>query len=331
MLPCFLPYPSFRVYPPTRSSRRTPLCLGDASNDSNTSKKPTSNNENKLDRASRELLSRSLSDTDRMYLSKVRDRIYAAATRAANTHSDKKNINTDTEASMVASLPDDIEEMENLMFNRAPVNAGQVPLFGGWLDENAAGRKAGKQQQTNSEEIETPEKIFAAGMRLFNRGLYRDAVSLFANATEAAGTGGRKGGHYSLWHAQALDAAGEKAHAENLLLDLQAHADGDVRKVARELHFIMTAPALELDRSSFLDIPPLEEGNGSRDFSQVLAGFKKGDRRAEKSKTPEPYSIEWYMEKKRPPKVEDNTVVEAIVLAGLICCTLAYMIGHSPS
>lgn len=41
-------------------------------------------------------------------------------------------------------LPDDLDEMDDLLMGRGADNAGRVMMFGGWLDESVAGRKAGK-------------------------------------------------------------------------------------------------------------------------------------------------------------------------------------------
>ena len=80
------------------------------------------------------------------------------------------------------------------------------------------------------------------------RGEYKEAVKAFTQATAAApgGMSGRKGGQYAIYLAQALQAADRKKEAVGLLKRCEAHPDGDVRKIADNVLYIMQAPELKL-------------------------------------------------------------------------------------
>ncbi|CAN8076668.1 unnamed protein product [Agarophyton chilense] len=297
--------------------------------------------------------SKDFSAIDKQYLEKVRAR-FTRRRRMADAAANRPSPDiTDDDISMAANLPDDMDQMEDIIFDRAPNNANQVKLFGAWLDDALAGRKArknlrptdaaiaGSDQVDASVEshkkpmlsaeaaVERSSAIFANGMMLFNRGLYRQANPMFAEAVSVVGQGSRLGGQYQLWHAQSLDAAGDKPTAATLLEQLRMHADADVRKVSRELHYIMTAPVLELEPGSFLEIPSIDDEPSSKASSILTTNFGPV-RTARIDKKPEPYSLEWYMEKDRPPKAaSDNSVLEAAFVLAAIFCTLAFMYASS--
>ncbi|KAI0564866.1 hypothetical protein FGB62_22g712 [Gracilaria domingensis] len=297
--------------------------------------------------------SKDLSSVDKQYLEKVRARLNRRRQIAETAISRDASDIPDDELSMTANLPDDIDQMDDILFDRAPNNANQVKLFGAWLDDAIAGRKARKnlsptdaavagsdhadasvqshKEPTMSAEeaVERSSAIFANGMTLFNKGLYRQANPMFAEAVSVVGQGSRLGGQYQLWHAQSLDAAGDKPIAAKLLEQLRMHADVDVRKVSRELHFIMTAPALELEPGTFLEVPSIDD-EPSPKASAILTTSYGPLRTAKVDKKPEQYSLEWYMEKDRPPKADsDKSVLEAVLVTAAIFGTLAFMYASS--
>lgn len=265
----------------------------------------------------------------------------------------------DPDEQFIASMPDNLDAIDDILYDRGPLNEKQVRLFGGWLDDNVAGRKAGELRvtipprvgekgQMEEEEEEnalgiSPESmsltgdkedravtIFSAAMSAFNKGKYKYAVSLYAEAVDLVGESSRLGGQYQLWHAQALDAMGEKGQAARMLDDLRTHTDGDVRKVSRELLFIITAPALDLDPGTFLDIPSFDQGPKPDKGMPVLTSNFGPLRTALVEKKPERYSLEWYIKKGRPRKVKDNTGFEVVLVAAAIGFTLAYMLSTPP-
>lgn len=294
----------------------------------------------------------SLSSTDRQYIAKIRAKLLNSR-RVSNAASNNNGVveESDTDEQFIANLPDSLDEIEDIIFDRGPKNTNQVRLFGGWLDESLAGRKARdphvvaqaekggqfdvdsthKSTLTKEEAVFQANEAFAAAMDAFNKGKYRVAVALYEDAVGFVGLESRLGGQYELWHAQALDAAGEKKRAAKMLQQLRSHSDADVRKVSAELLFIMTAPKLELEPGTFLDIPALDDNARAGRLSPVLTSSYGPLRTALLEKKPEQYSLEWYMQKERPPKMVDNSAMELVLIAAAVGFTLAYMFSTSPS
>lgn len=292
-----------------------------------------------------------LSNTDRQYIAKVRAKLLNAR-RAAKIAKDSPpdDPDADSDAQLTANLPDNLDEIDDILFDRGPKNTDHVRLFGGWLDDSVAGRKArdpkvtpslkhGDQVDPNSayrtslskeEAVRQATDIFAAAMEAFNKGRYRVAAGLYDEAVQLVGVESRLGGQYRLWHAQALDALGEKQQAAKFLETLRTHSDLDVRKVSAELLFIITAPKLELEPGTFLDIPMLDDETRSGRLSPVLNTNFGELRTALIEKEPEPYSLEWYMKKERPPKTEDNSAMEVLFVFAAVAFTLGYMLSTSP-
>ena len=252
----------------------------------------------------------------------------------------------DSDDDYIASLPDDIDAMEDILFDRAPANANQVKLFGAWLDDAVAGRKTRKRisftekavkgsenadtsvdshkldDLSEEEAVEKGKAYFDHAMLLFNKGQYRIAISSYKLAVDMVGVGSRLGGQYQLWHAQALDACGEKGAAVQVLQELLSHADSDVRKVSSELLFIVTAPALEFDAGTFLEIPTFDDERPVRPVG-VLTSAYGPLKTALLKKKPDRHTLEWYLEQERPPKVKENSAMETMLIAGAVVCSMA--------
>lgn len=294
--------------------------------------------------------SQDLSQVDREYLSKIKARFMNARRRAAAAGNDTDKIQQAIEHAEDSDtgpfLPDDLDAMEDILFDRGPNNVGQVKLFGGWLDEAVAGRKAddagisakdvdsptshlsveqNKPESLSTEDaIQQADEAFNRAMVFFNKGMYTDATPLFAKSVSLVGAESRLGGQYQLWQAQALDASGKKKDASTVLLGLGTHADAEVRKVSREVLFIITAPRLQLDPGSFLEIPALDDSSSLVNQGLLMSNFGPL-RTALVEKQPEPHSLQWYMEKTPAPKTADNSGAEAIAVATAIIGTLAFM------
>lgn len=295
--------------------------------------------------------SQDLSQTDRMYLSKIKARFLNARRRAnaasSNIDDIEQAIKRAEESDTSPFLPDDLDAMEDVLFDRGPNNTGQVKLYGAWLDEAVAGRKADN-TSVNAKETESPfshlsveqnrpdsltaeqavkqaDESFSRAMMFFNRGLYDEATALFGRAVILVGAQSRLGGQYQLWQAQALDACGKKKEAAGMLTKLGAHSDPEIRKVSRELLFIITAPRLQLDPGSFLEIPALDDSNSLVNQGLLMSNYGPLHT-ALMTKPPEPHSLQWYVEKDRRPKVVDNSGAEALAFATAIIGTLAFMV-----
>lgn len=297
--------------------------------------------------------SRHLSATDRQYLAKIKAKFMNARQAAAAARGSDLDvtINGHADEELTPIVPDNLDEMEDILFDRGPENVGQVKMFGGWLDESVAGRKADDEGTTVSdvkdpesdtsvernrpENVSTDEALkksdiaFSRAMRLFGRGMYTEAKNLFKEATTLVGAESRLGGQYQLWEAQALDASGEKKAATKLLSKLNSHRDAAVRKVSRELLFIITAPPLQLDPGSFLEIPDIDEAKSPLTDAILWSNFGPL-RTALVDKPPEPHTLQWYLDKEPPRKVEDNSKAQALAVAAAIVGTLAFMATSPP-
>lgn len=288
-----------------------------------------------------------------MYLAKVKARLMNTRREAAAARGDvldmedsSVEVSDSGDDDISPALPDDLDAMEDVLFDRGPTNARQVKMFGAWLDEAVAGRKAGDSSVTADDvrdgrselsvernrpaelskesALQKADGAFTRAMLLFNRGLYPEATLLYAEAVAVVGAESRLGGQYQLWQAQALDAAGRKSEASVILQNLDAHLDGEVRKIARELLFIMTAPRLQLDSDSFMQIPQIDDTSSQVTKGLLLSNFGPVHT-AFVEKPPERHSLQWYMEKERPQKVADHSQMQALVVIVAIVGTLAFM------
>ena len=174
--------------------------------------------------------------------------------------------------------------------------AGKVSVFGARLDDDIAGDAVLNKPREAEHEI-----LFTKGIALMQRGEYKLAVTAFTQATAAApgGMAGRKGGQYTIYLAEALQAADRKKEAVGLLKRCEAHPDSDVRKIADNVLYIMQAPELKLDSDMFVTIPKLEEDDN---WSYRKRGVEQKD------PPPEKYSLEWYVleaEKKQNSRREE--------------------------
>lgn len=200
----------------------------------------------------------------------------------------------------------------------------KVAMFGARLDSNVAGFDS---EVVATKSDEEHERIFKDGVRAMQAGRYRDAVGLFTKATAASpgGLTSRTGGQYGIWLAQALQAAGRKKEATQLLKRCEAHPDGDVRKIADNVLYIFQAPELKLSDEMFIKIQPMHE--------QIDLRRRRGPPE-KKDPPPEKYSIEWYVaeaaRKKALNEVEVETppasntpIVVAAAVAVSICAIVA--------
>jgi len=208
------------------------------------------------------------------------------------------------------------------------VNLGRVSKFGARLDGDIASEDLATARGAKKAK-EEHEILFDEGITLMRRGQYKLSVSAFTRATAAApgGLTGRKGGQYAVYLAQALQAAGRKKEAAGLLQKCESHPDKDVRKVAESVLYIMQAPELKLDESSFMKM----------DLSGVGADDWARSQRPQEDKDPPPekYSIEWYMleAEKRPvaAKMEESPVPALLGLGAALLATLAVLVFKGTS
>jgi len=191
-------------------------------------------------------------------------------------------------------------------------------VFGARLDPKVAGETL---IGVNAAPEEPHEEIFAAGVKAMKGGYYKDAVRYFTQAVAAApgGLTGREGGQYSVWLAQALQAAGRTKEAVGLLQTCESHPDSDVRKISESVLYVLRAPELKLGEENFVRIDFASEGPPSE------WGRWKPKPRDPDDEPPEMYSLEWYVEEfeKRqalgqPAEREGAAAETALVLLGAV-------------
>jgi len=240
----------------------------------------------------------------------------------------------------------DLDEIDDIVFDRGPLDEGKVMMFGGWLDERVAGRKASSSSSsipagqgpggpkldvdadygdvTGAERDALVDGFFALGRELFSRGRYAESVTHLRKAVSFLGAGSRVGGQIELWMAQALDAAGDKNQAKKVFAKLTMHPDNDVRRVAEELLFIINAPTLALPDDAFIKIPVggvLDPNQGS------YIGSRDTSTAPLTSREPEKYSLEWYEQREPEPPGDAKTLERFLLVSAvamfLLLCTFA--------
>lgn len=218
---------------------------------------------------------------------------------------------------------EDMDLIDDIVMNRGPNDAGRVAMWGAWLDDDVAGRKAGGKKTQSKQQMEDADARFKVGLTLFNRGRYQDATKDLAAAALLAGINSRQGGQYQLWLAQAWDACGNKEKAVKTLQGLKGHPDSDVRKVADELEYILTAPELDLSEENFVKIDTAKEFETRRRRGGRAIASNSTLPMTILEKGPEKYSLEWYLEKKKEPPMSgmsDRAAITAVAIltVGLI-------------
>jgi len=229
------------------------------------------------------------------------------------------------------TLEEEMDEIDDLVMNRAPVHEGKVLVFGAWLDESVAGRKVGRaSRESVSDDAARAEQCFDTGIKYFHSGRYGKAVSCFEDALQLAGLASSRGGEYVLWLAQAYDANGDKDTMKRLLTTLDNHPDRNVKKVAAEVMYILTAPALTLDERNFVKVPTLEAPDRydrKRKRRPVSGAYGKKPEYATMRKGPEMYSLEWFLERAAPPETDDMSplLIASIALFSVVLLAMAYL------
>ena len=279
----------------------------------------------------------------RGYLDKVRKRLRHSVSDTPNAAQDYlASKDSHQQPSSPTDLSSDLDEIDDLIMDRGPAHEGRVKLFGAWLDDNVAGRKAvvDKEKVQGVENSQTGvlslqqkgRQLFEEGMAYFVRGNYPKAAIEFQRAVVYANVSSREGGEYQLWLAQSYDAAGDRTRALAALTSLSTHRDGDVRKVAGELKFIISAPRLQHDRNSFLEIPDFNKDFIKPTKTRYVLGKSLGLRpHARMKKSPEKYSLDWYLAKP-VHHVEQNSGLDSdwMMVLGLITAFAAFLASVFP-
>lgn len=203
-----------------------------------------------------------------------------------------------------------------------PENEKQVRMFGAKLDASMAGRRAVRctyacflvlsavaqvsraeilavlADEDDSSEVSTEQRaeiFYAEAVERMNKANYNRAVELLNRACYYASPTSRRGGQMQLWLAQALYAAGERPQCIRLLEVLKKHPDRDVRMVSKELAFIVQAPELVLNSSSYITIN-MDNFDDDSVYQRAPDGtISKRSQISKLREEPEYGSVEWAM------------------------------------
>jgi tetratricopeptide (TPR) repeat protein len=102
------------------------------------------------------------------------------------------------------------------------------------------------------------EQIFAAGVASFESGNYQAAVEKLEQAKDLASPGTYQSGEIQVWLCNAYDAVGRTEEAIALCRKLVKHPELDIRKLARYVLGILTAPELRKLEGVTTDGPNFE-------------------------------------------------------------------------
>lgn len=174
-------------------------------------------------------------------------------------------------------------------------------------------RETARLALTEEQQASLAGELFGRGLSAFNVGSYTSAGELLAGATCLSSARMRAGGQCRPWLAQALDAADKRESAREVLGELAGHPSGDVRKVAEDILYVLSAPRLELDASKFVSIPTLDGWEETWSKRRAYRGAKTADR----EKAPELCTLEWYMSKQAPPPAAADWAGDTILLLGV--------------
>lgn len=132
-----------------------------------------------------------------------------------------------------------------------------------------------------------------------------------------------------LWLAQALYAARRRGECLKLLQGLKAHPDRDVRKVGKELMFILQAPELVLDESSRVTID-MDNFNDDISYERSPDGtIRKRNRVNPLEEQPEYGSVEWVLQQPVEPPISDLDPGPLAVAVFACVAGLAFYAQHA--
>lgn len=106
-----------------------------------------------------------------------------------------------------------------------------------------------------SSEINSAEQLYQAAIANFEHGNYQDSVHQLEQAIELIDRGTKLGGEMQVWLVNAYDAVGRSTEAIALCRSLTKHPNIDVRKLAKYVLGILSAPKLRDLQGVVSEIP----------------------------------------------------------------------------
>jgi hypothetical protein len=257
-------------------------------------------------------------------------------TPARKTSRFKLRSSTQTDERATIPIADANDKLPEL---KAPVEGKQVRMFGAKLDAGLAGTRAvsrktiqevltkyaaGNSTEGMASAEDQSEIFYGAAVDAMNRGNYDKSVKLLNRACYFAGVTSRRGGQMQLWLAQALYAARRRGEALKLLTALKSHPDSDVRKVGKELAFILQAPELKLEDSSRVSID-MDNFNDDVSYERAPDGTIRLRNKVNKlEEQPEYGSVDWVLAQPPPPPTQEMDPAPLLIAVVLCIGGLAF-------
>ncbi|MDX2256403.1 MAG: tetratricopeptide repeat protein [Pseudanabaenaceae cyanobacterium bins.39] len=116
------------------------------------------------------------------------------------------------------------------------------------------------QNQPNYQnELET--QLYLDGVSKFEGGNYQQAIDLLERAKALADSNTTLGGDIAIWLANSYDAAGKTEEAIAICRNLRSHPSGKIRKSARYILGILTAPQLGKLEGLVSEVPVIQSSD----------------------------------------------------------------------
>ncbi len=103
------------------------------------------------------------------------------------------------------------------------------------------------------------ETLFIQAQRAFEAGQYGRSIERLTQAQPQAKLGSSLHGEIVLWQVMAHQAAGDLDQAMELCKKAVRHADIDTRKAAKNILYVLEAPALQMRPEWMTEIPDLSD------------------------------------------------------------------------
>jgi tetratricopeptide (TPR) repeat protein len=105
---------------------------------------------------------------------------------------------------------------------------------------------------------ELESQLYLEGVNKFEGGNYQQAIALLERAKALADINTTLGGNIAIWLANSYDAAGNTEAAITICRELKNHPSGKIRKSARFILGILTAPQIGKLEGLVSEVPVLQ-------------------------------------------------------------------------
>jgi tetratricopeptide (TPR) repeat protein len=165
------------------------------------------------------------------------------------------------------------------------------------------------------------ETLFIQAQRAFEAGQYRSAIDRLTQAQPQAKMGSPLHGEIVLWQIMAHQAAGDLDQALEICQKAVRHPNMDTRKAAKNIMYVLEAPALQMRPEWMTEIPDLSELEAKDRKNWGRSQYQPPPMPKEKEKTyiPEPLD---------PTQVEiedDRLVWGGLLVAGILVGLVAWV------